>query len=114
MTRVMLGAATSSGFWVALSVLAAWRLTSLLCYEEGPFRSLVHVRRLLYSLRLGTLIDCFHCAGLWLSALMCFVVFRWSTEWPVLALAVAGGVSLLELAVSARRDGGSGKMSIHD
>ena len=98
-------ASSSSGLWVALSVLAAWRLTALLCYEDGPFHLLVHFRRRLYSLRLGSLMDCFHCAALWLSAVVASAVFPWSAEWPFLALAVAGGVSLLELWVSARREG---------
>jgi hypothetical protein len=37
------------------------------------------------------------------------LVFRWCAGLPVVVLAVAGGVSLLELAVSGRRESDTGE-----
>jgi hypothetical protein len=79
-----------------LSVLAVWRLTALVVYEEGPFRALERLRRVLVTLRLGRLIGCFHCLGIWLSAAVVLLVYD-ITRWSVLLwLAVAGAVSIIE------------------
>lgn len=94
----------AGALWIALDILAAWRLTSLVCFEDGPFRLMARLRRLAYTLHLGTLIDCFHCAGLWTSALVSIALFRPTIELPFVVFAVSGGVSLLELAVAKRRE----------
>jgi hypothetical protein len=79
-----------------LSVLATWRITALVAYESGPFRSLESLRRLLVSLRLGRLVSCFHCLGLWIAAIVVLIVYRWEPSSVLVWFAVAGAVSIIE------------------
>lgn len=79
-----------------VSVLATWRITALVAYESGPFRSLEALRRLLVVIRLGRLVSCFHCLGFWLAALVALIVFRWEPSVILLWLALAGAVSIIE------------------
>jgi Protein of unknown function (DUF1360). len=79
-----------------LSVLATWRITALVAYESGPFRSLEALRRLLVVIRLGRLVSCFHCLGLWIAALVALIVNRWEPSAILLWLALAGAVSIIE------------------
>jgi hypothetical protein len=83
-------------FLFALSVFAAWRITALVAYESGPLRSLEELRRLLVSIRLGGLVSCFHCLGVWVAALVVLVVYAWEPSTILLWLAVAGAVSIIE------------------
>jgi hypothetical protein len=80
----------------ALSVLATWRLTALIAYESGPFRSLEALRRLLVRARLGRLVGCFHCVGVWIAAFVVVIVYRWEPLTVLMWLAVAGAVSIIE------------------
>lgn len=79
-----------------VSVLATWRITALVAYESGPFRSLEALRRLLVVIRLGRLVSCFHCLGFWLAALVALIVYRWEPPVILLWLALAGAVSIIE------------------
>lgn len=81
---------------LVLSVLATWRLTALVAYESGPFRTLEELRRLLVSARMGRLVSCFHCLGVWISAIVVLIVYRWEPMIILLWLAVAGAVSIIE------------------
>jgi hypothetical protein len=83
-------------FLFGLSVLATWRITALVAYESGPFRSLEALRRLMVSVRLGRLVSCFHCLGLWIAALVVLTVYRWEPSAILLWLALAGAVSIIE------------------
>jgi hypothetical protein len=79
-----------------LSVLAAWRVTALVVYESGPFRVLERLRRLLVTVRLGRLVGCFHCLGVWVSGAVVLAVYE-VTLWSLLLwAAVAGAVSIVE------------------
>ena len=88
--------------WLAVSILAAWRLTCLLSYEKGPFASLERLRGLLAALGLGAVAACFHCLGFWTSAAVVLTVFRPCPVSALLVFAVAGGVSLIERFLLAR------------
>lgn len=79
-----------------LTVLATWRITALVAYESGPFRSLEALRRVLVQLRLGRLVGCFHCLGLWIAAIVVIVVYEWEPMTVLMWLAVAGAVSVIE------------------
>jgi len=79
-----------------VSVLATWRITALVAYESGPFRSLEALRRFLVVIRLGRLVSCFHCLGVWLAAVVALLVFRWEPSVILLWLALAGAVSIIE------------------
>jgi hypothetical protein len=99
----MLGLHYDHWTWVPLCIAATWRLSSLLCYEEGPFGLLTRVRRALFWLRLGSLVECFHCASLWVSGAVVLMVFAPSYQSVLVILAVAGGASFAEIAVAHRR-----------
>jgi hypothetical protein len=83
-------------FWLMVSILTAWRLTTLICYEAGPFNIVTAVRRMLYRFRLGALIDCFHCTAVWISLIVTISVYKISMATIFLTLAAAGGASIIE------------------
>lgn len=83
-------------FLFGLSVLATWRITALVAYESGPFRSLEALRRLLVVIRLGRLVSCFHCLGFWIAAIVVLIVYRWEPPVILVWLALAGAVSIIE------------------
>jgi Protein of unknown function (DUF1360) len=79
-----------------VSVLATWRITALVAYESGPFRILERLRRLLVVIRLGRLVSCFHCLGLWIAAGVALIVYRWDLATLLVWLGLAGAVSIIE------------------
>ncbi len=85
-----------SALWLVLCTLAVWRITALLCYDDGPFRVLLRLRLVLVRVGFAGLITCFHCVALWVSLLLVSSVYerRWSSV--VVVLAVAGAVSITE------------------
>lgn len=84
-------------------VLASYRLTHLLVFDSiaEPLRQLLGGRPIV-----GALIDCYWCAGIWVSAGLAIVGDLPWMQLPVAILAVAGGQSLLETLVqrSSRSD----------
>jgi hypothetical protein len=87
---------TGSAVWLIVCWLLVWRVTSLLCYESGPFEVLTRLRRILASAGLQRLVSCFHCAAIWVSLVFVGILFerRWSTLF--LVVAVAGATSITE------------------
>ncbi len=93
--------------------LAAWRLTSLLHSEGGPFEVFVRFRALLGVVHgedgepvgypenfIGGLFECFWCLSMWV-ALPLAVACGWAAglaawTWPVLWLASAAGAIWME------------------
>ena len=91
-------------------VLAAWRITAFICYEAGPFNIGTHLRRVLAMSGLAKMVTCFHCTGAWVSLALTMAVFgvRWLTM--LLAVAMAGGVSVIERWLGGdREEGGEGR-----
>lgn len=97
---MLLLAKANDWLWLVISVLAVWRLTSLICFDSGPFDLMSKVRLVLYRLKLGKLIECFHCTALWISALVTVVVYEVSIATVFLAIAAAGGASIIERSLS--------------
>jgi hypothetical protein len=91
---------SSSIVWLVLCWLAAWRLTMMLCYEAGPFDLFSWLRLALARIGLQRLVSCFHCMGVWVSAVVVSIMFEWHAPSIVLILAVAGAVSITERALS--------------
>ena len=83
-------------YWLVISILVVWRLTILICYETGPFSLMVKIRMILYRLKLGSLIDCFHCAAVWISILITLVIYKPGIKSTFLIFAIAGGTSIIE------------------
>ena len=53
-------------YWLALGVLATWRVTHLLQAEAGPADLLARGRRRLRGVAAG-LVGCFYCLSLWVA-----------------------------------------------
>ena len=86
--------------WLIISVLAVWRLTSLICFDSGPFDVMSKIRLVFCRIGLGKLIECFHCAAVWISVVVTVLVYEVSIATVVLAVAVAGGSSIIERSLS--------------
>lgn len=86
------------GWWVrfVLAVLATWRVTHLLANEDGPADLVVRFRARLGHGLAGSLIDCFHCLSLWISAAAALFVSRKPLAWLFTWLALSGAACLLE------------------
>lgn len=85
-------------FWprLVLATLAAWRLTHLLAYEDGPAGLAAGLRGVMRRVGGGAPFDCFHCLSLWVAAPLALCV----TTQPLFAaltwLAVSGAACLCE------------------
>jgi hypothetical protein len=79
-----------------LCALAVWRVTHLLSEEDGPFDLVLRIRKLFGQGFFGTLFDCFHCLGLWIS--IPFTLLLHPAGWGegiVVWLALSGAASIL-------------------
>lgn len=88
----------SPEFKALLSVLATWRLTHLFVAEDGPLDLVVKLRRWLGDSFLGTVMDCFYCASLWIAAPFALTIGHSVQEWLLAWLAIGGAAALLEQA----------------
>ncbi len=86
------------GFWAkfAVAVLASWRVTHLLAYEDGPADLIARVRARLGMGFLGSLMDCFQCLSVWVAAPFAVFVTRRPLSAIVTWLALSGAACLLE------------------
>jgi hypothetical protein len=83
-------------YWLALGVLAVWRVTHLLNAEDGPWNLVVRLRRRAGNGFWAGLLDCFYCLSLWIAVpLAYFIGSRWF-ERLLLWLALSAGAILLE------------------
>jgi hypothetical protein len=83
-------------YWLALGILAVWRVTHFLSKEDGPWDLSARLRRRAGLGFWGRLLDCFYCMSLWVSAP--FAVLLGENAWhaALLWLALSAGASLLE------------------
>ncbi|CAN5672049.1 hypothetical protein BH11PSE8_BH11PSE8_17260 [soil metagenome] len=89
-------------FWpkLVLGILAAWRLTHLIAFEDGPFDVVARVRASLGDGVWGRMVDCFQCLSLWVA----FPISLWLTDGAgtgtidtaLVWLALSGAACLLE------------------
>lgn len=91
------------GFWprLALSVLAAWRLTHLLAAEDGPFGLLLALRQRLGNGLLGQLMDCPYCVSLWVALPFAPLLATGWLGWAISTLALSGAVCIIEGGLNA-------------
>lgn len=83
-------------YWLALGVLAAWRVTHLLYAEDGPWDLVVRLRRLAGDGFWGALLDCFYCLSLWIAAPFAYWIGAGWKERLLLWPALSAGAILLE------------------
>lgn len=81
-----------------LAVLATWRITHLLAYEDGPADLVVRLRSRMGQGFFGKLMDCFYCLSFWVAAPLALFITQKPLElllaWP----ALSGAACLLERA----------------
>ena len=79
-----------------LAVLATWRVSHLLAYEDGPADIIVRIRRRLGERLVGSLMDCLNCLSLWVAAPAAFLLTHTPSVWVMTWLAISGGACLLQ------------------
>ena len=76
-------------YWLALGILAVWRITHLLNAEDGPWDMFVRFRRLAGKGFWGSLLDCFYCLSVWIAAPLAYWLGEdWKERlllWPALS-----------------------------
>jgi hypothetical protein len=77
-----------------LSAIAVWRVTHLVCYEEGPWMVLDRMRQSAGHGFWGRLLHCFYCLSVWI-ALPFAVVLPAGWGERVLGWAAFSGVAIL-------------------
>jgi hypothetical protein len=92
------GLVTTGEFWVqlVLAVLATWRVSHLLAYEDGPADLVVRLRAKLGEGLIGSAMDCFNCLSLWIAAPLALFLSVSPATWVVSWLALSGGACLLQ------------------
>jgi hypothetical protein len=86
--------------WLVIATLAVWRITSFICYEAGPFNILLVVRKIMYRVGMGSLLECFHCAGFWIAVAMALFIFEPGFSSFFIIPAISGGASIIERHIS--------------
>jgi hypothetical protein len=77
-----------------IMVIVVWRLTHLICAEDGPFDLIIKLRKLLGNSFFGKLMDCFYCLSIWIG-LLC-ALYEGDNVWEIIILTLYySGASLL-------------------
>jgi hypothetical protein len=79
-----------------LFVIIVWRLTHLICAEDGPFDLIIKLRKFLGNSFLGKLMDCFHCLSIWIGLACACYEGNSLKEIIILTLFYSGSTILLE------------------
>lgn len=81
---------------LVLAALATWRLTHLIAREDGPADLLARLRAALGDGLWGRMMDCFHCASLWVAAPAALWVSPRAVDAWWVWLALSGAACLCE------------------
>jgi len=87
-------------YWLALGLLATWRVSHLLSAEDGPWQVLARLRRRVGDRFWGALMDCFACVSLWVAAPIAASLADTPRQGVLLWLACSGGGMLLERVIT--------------
>lgn len=85
---------------LAAGVLATWRLTHLLAYEDGPAMVVTRMRARAGDGTLGQALACFLCLSVWVAAPVAVLAARRPRDLPLTWMACSGGACLLERALA--------------
>ena len=91
-------------YWLIISVLSVWRVTHLFVAEDGPWKLFARLRRWVGEGFFASLLDCFYCLSLWVSAPLAWFTGHGVKERILLWLAISGGAILLERATDRSTD----------
>ena len=87
-----------------LAVLATWRMSRLVAFEDGPWDAVTRLRRVAGEGMMGRLMDCPYCLSLWFAAPAALSLDHAMPGWVLAWLGVSGGASLLERVVGHGND----------
>lgn len=79
-----------------LAALATWRVTHLLVNEDGPADAIVRMRETLGDSQMGAMMDCFHCASIWVALPFAFFAARKPAGRAAAWLALSGAACLIQ------------------
>ncbi|HEY3628594.1 MAG TPA: DUF1360 domain-containing protein [Terracidiphilus sp.] len=79
-----------------VAALATWRVTHLLVNEDGPADAIVRLRARLGESQFGALMDCFHCASVWVAIPFAFFAARKPADRLAAWLALSGAACLIQ------------------
>jgi hypothetical protein len=91
-------------YWLALGILAVWRLTHLLNAEDGPWELVARFRKRMGSNVWGKWLDCFYCLSLWMAIPFALLLAEGWRERLILWPALSGG-SILAERLTAQEQG---------
>ncbi|WP_348797066.1 DUF1360 domain-containing protein [Flavobacterium adhaerens] len=77
-------------------VIVVWRLTHLICLEDGPFDVIFKIRKMAGNTFLGRLMDCFYCLSIWIGLICAYFLSGIWQEILILTLYYSGASILLE------------------
>jgi hypothetical protein len=83
-------------YWLALGVLAVWRVTHLFAHEDGPANLVLRLRRAAGTGFWASLMDCFLCLSLWVAIPFALWLGEAWDERLLLWLGLSGGAILAE------------------
>jgi|ERR1043165_6291549 hypothetical protein len=83
-------------YYLALGILATWRITHLFQAEDGPWDIVVRLRRGAGNGFLGRIMDCFYCLSLWIAVPLAWWLGESWGERFLLWLSFSGGASVLQ------------------
>jgi len=78
-----------------IAVLATWRVTHLIVYEDGPWDVIARLRKIAASGFFGNLMDCFYCSSLWVSAGATLLLGAPPRDWVLVWLGLSGAACVL-------------------
>lgn len=78
-----------------VAVLATWRVTHLIVYEDGPWDVIAKLRKMAGAGFWGKLMDCFYCSSLWVSAGTTFLLRVSLKDWLLMWLGLSGAACVL-------------------
>lgn len=93
----------SDWFRLTLAVLATWRLSRLVAFEDGPWDVVADLRRRAGDGAMGRLMDCPYCLTIWFAAPLALAVVATFPGWLLAWLGVSGGASLIEAFVGRKQ-----------
>lgn len=84
--------------------MAVWRLSHLLSEENGPFNLSYKLRKAAGVGFLGSLLSCFYCCSVWVSAPFAIYLGNNWEEKFILWLAISGAACLVEKATTKNQE----------
>jgi len=86
-------------YWLALGILAVWRITSLIGSEDGPWDVFAKLRNAAGDGFFAKGLGCFYCLSLWVAVPCAFMIGESWTEKFFLWLAFSAGAIVIQRVI---------------